>query len=297
MTLPDLFSFMNCGEEVLRDVVRQVDHLTSGRFVDASDVAKTDGMPIFLDRVSNQLFRFIPGGSLQMGMSEAEEVAARGLANPPPITFSSLRPTREVQVEPMLVSCTPITVRTYVDVCPLEESVVEYLNASNQLDLPAYVTFEDAEAFCNTVSCRLPLEREWEYACRAGTQTLFYWGNSLPDDNRLEQLLDRSFPAEWATRPRCVWGERFSRSHRYIGNQFGLFGMFSGEWCSDRYSATLDGEADFEQRAHVVRGGGSLFWPWQNDEWIWCMPCMRISSKDTFDGTAAIRLVWELSQA
>ncbi len=61
---------MNCAEEVLRDVVRQVEHLTSGRFGDASDVARTDGMPIFLDRVSNQLFRFIPGGSFRMGMSE-----------------------------------------------------------------------------------------------------------------------------------------------------------------------------------------------------------------------------------
>jgi uncharacterized protein (TIGR02996 family) len=107
------------------------------------------------------------------------------------------------------------------------------------------VSWNDAKGFCDRLSelpqekragrvYRLPTEAEWEYACRAGTSTVYAFGDRLT----LEQANFGSYPGRGTSRKKYVG--RPSPVGSYPGNGFGLFDMHGNvyEWCADLYSKT-----------------------------------------------------------
>ena len=86
----------------------------------------------------------------------------------------------------------------------------------------------------NGFEFRLPWEAEWEYACRAGTTTPFFWGATLNGDNA-NCCGDIPYGARSP-------GERLGRTRRvgsYSANPWGLYDMHGNvwEWCADLYKA------------------------------------------------------------
>ena len=140
-----------------------------------------------------------------------------------------------------------------------------------EMDHPVvFVSWNDAEAFCEWLSkregrrYRLPTEAEWEYACRAGTQTCFnfgkdpeelvYYGNVADHDRQLlsaNVILARyddrgnrtpdatAFPF-LAHRDGYAWTAPVGR---FRPNPFGLHDMHGNvwEWCSDWYDESYYG--------------------------------------------------------
>jgi formylglycine-generating enzyme required for sulfatase activity len=103
----------------------------------------------------------------------------------------------------------------------------------------------------------LPTEAQWEYACRAGTTTDYYWGNDTAADtlNKYSWYYSNSNDSTHpvALKKPNAWG-----LYDMSGNVF----QWCHDWCSPTYddsSAQVDPVGAQEGYYHVVRGGSFIF--------------------------------------
>jgi formylglycine-generating enzyme required for sulfatase activity/uncharacterized caspase-like protein len=194
------------------------------------------------DKVQLELIA-IPGGSFWMGLPDGEG-------------YASERPRHQVTIAPFWMSKYPITQAQYQAVMGKNPS--HFKGDRRPVE---QVSWHDAIAFCEKLrgkgdrSFRLPSEAEWEYACRAGTETPFCFGDMISTgqvnhSQHYKQTTDvGSFPE----------------------NAFGLCDMHGNvwEWCADHWhgnyeGAPIDGSAwktPNDSVSRLLRGGSWLVIP------------------------------------
>ena len=234
----------------------------------------------------------IPLGSFMMGQTETEKRELIRLSSEQDYQkfFLNELPRHLVTVPSFFMGKYPITQAQWNIVA------TSYPGVALELDpdpsefkgdrLPVVnINWDEATEFCNRISnrtnrtYRLPSEAEWEYACRAGTNTPFHFGETI--DASLANYCAQDREIEKESRPgtydRGVLGEYREKTIEvgtFLPNAFGLYDMHGNvwEWCeddlhSDYKGAPDDGsawvESDRTSPGRLMRGGS-----WYSPAWV-----------------------------
>lgn len=172
----------------------------------------------------------IPAGTFTMGADE----------------YANEKPKHQVNLQEFYLGKYPVTQEQY--------QAVMGNNPSNFKDDPKNpveeISWDNAQAFCKKLNqltgkkYRLPTEAEWEYACRAGTQTRYYFGD---DATKLGDY---------------GWYDKNSGSKTHpVGqkkpNDWGLYDMSGNvwEWCEDPYHDS------YANKPEKIKNNGNTIWP------------------------------------
>jgi len=148
-------------------------------------------------------------------------------------------PVHRVSIKSFRIGTTEVTNAQYEAFDPSHKKLRGKDGFSKEDDEAViFVNYQDAVAFCEWLSkkegkkYRLPTEAEWEYACRAGTVTDFFTGQSLTRSHYKSQKTDRD-----AVIVSLKVGQ-------FTPNAWGIYDMHGNveEWCSDWYGAYAAGE-------------------------------------------------------
>ena len=138
----------------------------------------------------------------------------------------------------------------------------EYVRA-DPIHPAVYISWEDVQSFVHALNetagdslYRLPTEAEWEYACRAGSNTLWSSGN---DENLMG---DYAWYDETAGNVGLLYAQPVGQK---LPNSWGLYDMHGnvGEWVQDWYgnysdSTSVDPQNSAEGSFRVWRGGATV---------------------------------------
>ena len=230
------------------------------------------GKPVAFENAMGLRFVLIPPGTFMMGskLPAAQVAKLTSCPDDQPQQFANEHPRHTVTLtKAFYLSIHEVTQKQYQAITGAKVSKngsPKSPKASKGDNLPATnLSWADAETFCQKLSksdkhvYALPTEAQWEYACRAGTDTPFSFGPTVAThqanyDRNYAFGQGKSSKSEYTPKPLPVGKTRH--------NAWGLFDMHGNvsEWCADAlgpYSGQplSDPKGPAAGKIHVVRGG------------------------------------------
>jgi formylglycine-generating enzyme required for sulfatase activity len=223
--------------------------INNRRKLSASHFAEDLGNGVTLEMVQ------IPGGTFTMGSPENE--AGR---------LESEGPQHQVKVPSFFMGRYVVTQAQYQAI--MGSNPANFKGDKRPVE---QVSWDDAVEFCKKLSqktgrtYRLPSEAEWEYACRAGTTTPFYFGETITTD-----LVNYNGDYPYGSAPKGEYRNQTTEVGEFPPNAFGLYDMHGNiwEWCEDVYNenyqdAPRDGSAWLTGKDNdrkLLRGGSWILY-------------------------------------
>jgi len=202
-------------------------------------IAKSRETPKRITNVFGMKLVLIPAGEFLMGSPDSNKEAQ-----------NDEKPQHRVRItQPFYMGATEVTQGQYRAIAG---QIPSAFTGSDDLPVDS-ISWDDAIAFCNTLSVRvglkqyyahggapstdeggyrLPTEAEWQYACRAGSTTRFGFGDDAANLGEFAWYKDNS-------------GGRTQPVGQKRPNAWGLYDMHGNlwEWCTDWYDAKYYGQS------------------------------------------------------
>ncbi len=220
-----------------RELTHQIPDYVHERLAHLRAVSETgiEAGDVFSGPVEEMEFAYIPSGHFLMGAPSSED----GRRN-------DEGPQHRVDITAFELMTTEVTQGMWLEVMGTDlRHIRDMANPEWGLSREGYyypmylLSWDDCQRFATAMNVldptyiyRLPSEAEWEYACRAGTNTAYYWGDSSSPD-----IISK-----------YCWYEGNSNDIAHPvaqkePNQWGLYDISGNlsEWCEDTYHDSYSG--------------------------------------------------------
>lgn len=231
------------------------------------NASRVNGRPML--RFFGMQFVYCPPGQFMVGSTPDE-----------PVGLSDARFRKPAKIERgYYIARTEVSQEAWVRVMGKNPS--RFTNPSHPVDR---VSYNMAQEFCRRATelsgrtIRLPTELEWEYACRAGTTTQYFWGTDPKFMLRFGNVADRSAAGQFPIDSYMDYDDSFagtSPGGRFLDNPWRICDMLGNvwEWCQGPYQLDPTDPATAVESKMPVRGGS----------W-WDPPAVaRISNRNALD--------------